>query len=752
MATVSEEITICCRQEDSMNVAQNGVFSSTLAKPVRLNPGDSVEIKSAFLDTTDIISIPPQGLDISLTGMKYLVNYNINQKFRYRVDNTSIPAGGLEPLCEYVPTGIDSTDTDPLTTVTGDNQLYWLSEAYTTGTHNAYFLVNVNVFPTGAGKGGGRYGNGQIDITYTSPQAADNAYDIKTSVHCPNYEERDFQKHFPLPLPQDAHKTKPTNFYQFAVKRVNGVPQIKMYTPTGAFTPGSVQDLAQHHISHVEFPIKSGPITPVEDSYIMMPQYFTWNATVPGGKYTPQEIAAWLTDHLVPVELNGPTSVNYNHNDGATPPLWSGQTEFPSESPFLETLLQNERTLDLKTAASVGSYEQVFINASPPDGVDGPVGQLSAQAGVQARRFNLPAMRGDYKKPETGPPIVEMIPPVDRFVGTDQISVSFDENERKLKFDIMHFPIYTNSTVPTGGNPNNPDTDAQPGVVYNQLDTTSVNNERVNGIEGIAKAYSGVAFTAMNPFGFWGSQLGFSDNTVIVEQMAGNCGYPEWLVTSDPPTNNSFKVHNVVAGKTITQGLCGLSVPVVTTSAPQYPSIGDISDPATYKPPGPPGGFAQPLQNDGIAGEGAQITDGDVTAVFADKTYNDNLQEAGYFLIDISNNFQVDFVSENTRTQVSNNPTNGANTMSVVSRYYTSNSFVSDEGQGSVIYTHSGAPQDLTELSIRIKNPDGTFVGDVTLGNQNTVFLKITRSEQLGDGGALIESVEAKEAEEAKTK
>ncbi len=42
---MSETITLQLRQQESQNVQQNGVYSTTLAQPVELRPGDEVAIK-----------------------------------------------------------------------------------------------------------------------------------------------------------------------------------------------------------------------------------------------------------------------------------------------------------------------------------------------------------------------------------------------------------------------------------------------------------------------------------------------------------------------------------------------------------------------------------------------------------------------------------------------------------------------------------------------------------------------------------
>lgn len=680
---MSEEITLCLRQEDSVQVDQNGVFTSTLATPVELNPGDSVSIKSVFLDTTDVIDIPPGGQEVSLSGMKYLVNYNINQNFDFRAGNSVV-------------TGVSHLQTANAAAAadTGDNAKYWLADALTATDHNPYFLMNVNAFPLTKGRGGKRYG-GDVTIQYTDPTDLTKPFARSQTIHIASYQEREFEKHNPIPVPSQARSANPTEFYLIKCASVGGEPQIRV-------EPGI--NLSAFNISTIsftrdkEFPAQ--PITPTGGSIEVNPQIFTWTATVPEGSYTPHEIAAYLNDALTPVELLAPTSENYDKGTAPTPTFDPSQMKWPSNSPFLETVLQNEYTLSLLNDAD-NTHEPCFINASVTDNS----GALRATAGTIARKFRTDAMKADYNNSPFNPP-------VDRWIGTNQISMSYDENENKLKWDVLHFPIYVNSSV-TSGTTND---DAVPGIQYNDLPDPDLG---ANAPSGLAKAYGGIAFTAMSPQNFWEGQLGFSNNTVVVVPNSATCNVNG---AAPPPTDkNCFTVTNCIAGQTITEAAATLDTPVRPSSALQYTG-------------GTPGLFASPVQL-GQGSDPSQVSTNDVTAVFANKVYNDSIQSVGYFLIDIDNNFKMDFVSESTRSQLSANTTNGRDTMSIVSRYYTANNFVTDQGEGSIVYTHSGAPKKLTELSVRVKNPDGSFVGDTILGNKNTVFLSINRAGAIKDGG-----------------
>ena len=61
--------------------------------------------------------------------------------------------------------------------------------------------------------------------------------------------------------------------------------------------------------------------------------------------------------------------------------------------------------------------------------------------------------------------------------------------------------------------------------------------------------------------------------------------------------------------------------------------------------------------------------------------------------------------------------------MGIVDRYYTTGNYTSATG-GNIEYTHYGEPVYLSEVGVRILNPDGTL-GNV--GSDNSIFLKVNK-------------------------
>ena len=68
---------------------------------------------------------------------------------------------------------------------------------------------------------------------------------------------------------------------------------------------------------------------------------------------------------------------------------------------------------------------------------------------------------------------------------------------------------------------------------------------------------------------------------------------------------------------------------------------------------------------------------------------------------------------------------------SIVNRYFTQNSFTSDQGAGSISYIHSGVSQTLTEFNIRVLNPNFMVPAETQLGPKNTIFIQVIKPKKI---------------------
>ena len=168
-----------------------------------------------------------------------------------------------------------------------------------------------------------------------------------------------------------------------------------------------------------------------------------------------------------------------------------------------------------------------------------------------------------------------------------------------------------------------------------------------------------------------------------------------------PSTPNSFSIDIIEEGsrKNVTGAYAGLDIPVQKNNL--------------Y--------FNRPIR-EGYLGQtdtyiGTELT----TSIFANRTFNDPVAGQGYFLVSIANNFSQELVGgKKTKTL--------GTVQSIVNRYYSLDSFTSDQGAGSIAYIHRGESQALSNFGVRILNPNLSVPDNLTLGGKNTIFLQITRA------------------------
>jgi len=98
----------------------------------------------------------------------------------------------------------------------------------------------------------------------------------------------------------------------------------------------------------------------------------------------------------------------------------------------------------------------------------------------------------------------------------------------------------------------------------------------------------------------------------------------------------------------------------------------------------------------------------------------------GYFLVEIKGlpDTQVSYSQNGTNV----NAPKSQSIKSVVGRYYATSDYTEDAGGGSIPYIYKGIEQYLTNLNVRILDPDGQPTSSI--GSDNTVFVEIIRPSQ----------------------
>jgi len=622
------------RQQEANYVDSNGIYRVNLENPVTVEEGDIVQVKSVFLDTTaegaGVIEIEDD-TPCSIECMLYLTNYDKDQTY-VGVTVPPVAPATFQNLRVY-----NNTPTTRSVGERGDNQKYFLAEVEAS-TQDAFRITGFDVTPVNRTSLSKRFGG--CDVTYSyQPLTPAGASRITESKKVPSFRDYKWQTHNPYDI-NVLCKATPQDTPDFRIE-------------------STTDYLLDYHIESVDFKKYSTAI-PAGSDHFFTPQRFNFDFILSKGSYTPAELSQTINDLLVNIEKDG--FVNDTAATNANPPI---KTNWQSMSPFLTTVLKNYQKTETAGTA------QVFVPA-----VTGQIDPATDQekAGTHFMTYNITGMLAEGSAR----------PALDRWIGSNQVSLGYDEAENKLKWDAMHFPVYVNDSS-SGSTVVN---DAVPGVSWNpasEFEIFSVNT-------GLALQYGGIAFTKLQPDSLWSTKMGFS-GVCITPKMNATCPYPN-AGSTVPSTDNSF-TFDCVDGLNTTGALPALDIAVQHNN--EF--------------------YSRPVVADGVTN--LDVSTSDTTSVFSSRVWNTSLADEGYFLVDVSPNFNQKLVGKQAQTTT---------TQSIISRYYTANGFTNDMGSGSIIYEHTGEPMTISDLQVRILNPDRSAVDPHILAEKNTVFIEIVKN------------------------
>lgn len=643
---MSETTILELRQKDSSDVERNGIYKTTLSSAVQIEEGDQVNVKAIYLDTSEssagLIHLEdPVNIDMEMC--MYLQNYNQDQQYVTNVSNT--------PTSLRFYPNIPVLDSRTIQEK-GDNAIWWLSSHQQTIGNQNWQLNFVKLVPL---PGATEYGPIDIQMNYTP--LASGATQTQTTI-------LSFKKKVKI---SDA----PARF-EYPVKVLG-----KGDGDGGFFSLFTSQEqLKAAGLGNVTFDEFQEPVEPGRVVFNL--QRFPLKFTIPAGDYTPGEIASIVTENMTNLETTGKVSDVYTVTAASNP---ATKTQWPAMSPFLTTILKNDKYLQNLAAAEGVTIGQSFVNQGgyiTPNGLN--------NSGIYYMTYNLAGMRAEFDLGDPDP--TNFNPPLDKYVGANQVGLLFNESTNKLEFN-LHFPLYVNESDPAKNS-----NDAQPGVRYNAILNTIPDVFCIP--TGMPLRYSGVAFTKLEPLDFWTNTLGFN-NPVVTEIHDVNLTYP--TANDFSYANNSFTI-TPQDGVNITGAFPSLDVGVVKSES-------------RYSTP--------PFSN--LTSGSIDISNPAIWSINSTKTYNNDIAAEGYFLVDVSPNFNQNLVGGAGTGQ------NSKSTQSIVNRYYTQNSFTSDQGAGSINYIHTGAPEMLSEFQVRVLNPDRSTVDPHILQDKNTVFIEVIKKK-----------------------
>ena len=374
--------------------------------------------------------------------------------------------------------------------------------------------------------------------------------------------------------------------------------------------------IKKHGIDPDSFNVSYKETKPGNGETYAVPHVKTFTTTIDAGIYTPTELGELITDEMVKLDKDGTIG-----NDLA------GDV-YPVNNAMLTTVAQNN-----KVATDAGVT----------------FAYMKSDGSKFIRYNNVAKMKTDAE---------------DRFVGANQVQLSFDDEHKKMSFPIAHFPIYVNETA--AGN------DALPGLKYDN--------------HGLTKKYGGIAFASMSPPDFWAS-LGFENMCVSETQI--NTALAVNGVAGFGANVRPFSVSGS-DGVNYTNGFSSLDTPVQKAAAFRKPNpTGEVSTSAT-------------------------------TPILGTKTFKTDYSNEGYYYIELSMGVQQSLTGSRGDTGF-----NSTKVHSIVGTYFQSDNFTSDSGTGSIAYVHKGEPQMISNIGVRILDCNGQVPDNDLIGQHNTVFLEL---------------------------
>lgn len=91
-------LTVECRQKEANLVNQNGDYEVIIPNKIQIEEGDAIVVRNSFIDTeateSQKLVIPDEGLKLTITNLKYLVNWDPTDKKSFETPTDPFPADG----------------------------------------------------------------------------------------------------------------------------------------------------------------------------------------------------------------------------------------------------------------------------------------------------------------------------------------------------------------------------------------------------------------------------------------------------------------------------------------------------------------------------------------------------------------------------------------------------------------------------------------------------------------------------------
>ena len=709
--------TIIQAREASSISSANGNYSSILKKPIKIMEGDEVVLETAFIDTRqhtgDRIEI-----DEDLVLEFDTIQYFINSQPRFcqyfgGIQGSGSPGVGASVLndgyCAYMGKFcVNSNWTNPnlVPGVTLFNPLKVSSLVFT--PNGVGQEINIQLAYRGL--------NGEKQFLVVKLPKTSNSYRYTPPAIQPEENQELVPQCFVIR--SDFEILEPTRL------TINSWTLSVDYSDNQAFQP-----------------IEAGG---TNGFYSVEPATINYKMIVPKGTYTPEHLASYITRIMNRVYQTGDRpyiEANDPQNTVITPPNMPNKIA-KSKDLFSAGVPNTKYSYMLDDGVWV-EYDCSGYRGLPFLCNENQIQQRKSFGGVQWIQSTVPGSPAfQHARPDTG-----YFPKQDDFVwssignqyrvrrdksgalhqlgqyfkfcgwaasaeatsnqlcGASQMSLEYNDG---FRWSYAHTPLY------------------QDGNIVGTLSDTYQFTKDADGFAIQSFFYTteqaGVAFSSLRPSSFWEDTLGFDLSKMCVNFTMQSFGSYSGKIISGMPNTSTVAVEGMAALAT------GISIQVLgLDQAPYYFQKGLNRTGGVLGS----GALANTSTEDGVETPSAAFVGTDTqvkrfllnpsTGVFAIGTATvpivaqQSLLHAtneGYYLIEINGKIANSFTGSSFNSNLIS---------AIVNKYYTQGNYTS--ASDGIPYVHVGEPIYLTELGVRILNPDGSEARSV--GNDNTIFLKI---------------------------
>lgn len=381
---------------------------------------------------------------------------------------------------------------------------------------------------------------------------------------------------------------------------------------------------------------------------------------IDSGFYDPSDIAELLTEKIVNIEFNG----ELNHKNYEV-----------SRNPLLKTIQQ----IRIDENKEIEFFD---INESNP------------------RKFKYQTSATQNNN------LLNYI------IGSSQFGLSYNQGEDKMEILSIHNSLFNSRFNPA----NAPQNAGQPSVQSTSPEVRIVRNKcadndlsRSKATKFVCNKNSGIYLTKLEPIELWygeDSQFKFSGN--IIPQYKTKT-FTTVDSVGNSSTNKVISPIELVEGVNITSDEAGLDE--IIQKKIDSSVVGGIFV---------AGGFqAFDIQKPLLQDESI-ISDviGSNTIIAENKIGSSILDEGAYYKVSIDMGIKNELLGNNNNNTIS----------SIISKYYSQNSYTSSYSEGSIPYLHSSdEPLYVSNIRVRILDPNNSV--SERIGDRNSVFLEVLKSE-----------------------